>query len=810
MATGFAPLIDRLHFNVHALYPVVVARCALAGREEVMMSQESPFIVDLTNCDREPIHIPGSIQPHGVLLALAEPDLTIIQVSANTHAFLGRHPRDLLGQPLSALFDPEQIAELHVCLRNEQVDENALYALTLAISGVEPFFDVIVHRIAGMLVLELEPANQSYQTVALRVYRMVRHAVTMCQRTSSLRAFAQALASSVRKLTGFDRVMVYQFQPDGSGAVIAEEARDDLETYLNLRYPASDIPKQARELYLRSWLRLIPDVSYQPVPLLAINPDHPSIPLDLSYAALRSVSPIHIEYLVNMGVQASMSISLIKNDQLWGLVACHHYSGPHHLSYDIRAASEFLGHMVSLQIGDKEDAEDASYTIALQAIQAALVQHMSMANDVVAGLTRFTPNLLQFIAAGGVAICLEGQCVRLGATPPEPVIEELTNWLAQEHPESVFWTDSLPQHYAAIAPFQAIASGVLAVRLARARQNYLLWFRPEVVQTVNWGGNPEKPVTVTAGTARLSPRTSFAVWKETVIQTSLPWRHCEVTAARDLRRAIIDLVMAKMEELARLNEELTRSNIELDAFAYVASHDLKEPLRGLHNYAHFLIEDYSDQLDDAGKDKLATLVRLTQRMESLIDSLLHYSRVGRAELTWIEVDLNAVLADVMTLLEPRLRESGVEIRIAQPLPRVRADQTRVREVFSNLITNAIKYNDAPLKWVEIGYTPVIGTDGSTFYVFSVRDNGIGVPEQHQETIFRIFKRLHGRDEYGGGVGAGLTITKKIVERHGGAIWLTSRIGEGTTFWFTLDRVDADLQAFGRSIPKVSADIRATP
>jgi light-regulated signal transduction histidine kinase (bacteriophytochrome) len=400
--------------------------------------------------------------------------------------------------------------------------------------------------------------------------------------------------------------------------------------------------------------------------------------------------------------------------------------------------------------------------------------------------------------------------VRLGATPPEPVIAQLTDWLSQESADIIFCTHALPQQYAAIAPFKAIASGLLAVRLARARQSYLLWFRPEVIQSVSWGGNPEKPVTLEAGSARLSPRTSFAIWKETVTQTSLPWRPCELTAARDLRRAIIDLVMARMEELARLNEELTRSNIELDSFAYVASHDLKEPLRGLHNYAHFLIEDYGDQIDDAGKDKLATLVRLTQRMEALIDSLLHYSRVGRAELTWVEVDLNAVLADVVNLLEPRLRESSAEIRVLRPLPRVRADQTRVREVFSNLITNAIKYNDTPQKWVEIGYTPVPSAEGGPSYVFSVRDNGIGVPEEHQETIFRIFKRLHGRDEYGGGVGAGLTITKKIVERHGGAIWLTSQPGAGATFWFTLERVDADLQAFGRATPKAGGDARVLP
>lgn len=755
------------------------------------MAQDPSFSVDLTNCDREPIHIPGAIQPHGVLLALSEPDLTVVQCSANTAQLLGRHPQELLGEPLNALLGEAQVAYLRETLAGEQVDENPLYTLTLALNGAEPRFDVIAHRVRGMLILELERAAQSDQTMALRVYRMVKSAVTACQRTASVREFAQTLAGTVRKLTGFDRVMVYQFQPDDTGLVIAEERREDLEPYLGLRYPASDIPKQARALYLRSWLRLIPDVAYQPAPMLAAEPNHPSIPLDMSFASLRSVSPIHIEYLTNMGVRASMSISLIKHDQLWGLIACHHYAGPHHLPYDIRAACEFLGHMVSLQIGEKEAAEDASYKLALQNVQAALVQHMSVANDVVAGLTRYEPNLTQFIEAGGVAVCLEGQCVLLGTTPPEPAVRQLIDWLAQEIPDSLFATDALPRQYPAIAPFARAASGLLAVRLGRSRANYLLWFRPEVHQLVSWGGNPEKPVEVADGSARLSPRKSFEVWKETVTQTALPWRPSEVAAARDLRRAIIDLVLYKAEELSRLNDELTRSNVELDSFAYVASHDLKEPLRGLHNYAHFLIEDYGEQLDDEGKEKLRTLVRLTQRMEALIDSLLHYSRVGRLELTWVEVDLNAVLADVMALLEPRLRESGVELRIPRPLPHVRADQARVREVFSNLITNAVKYNDKPEKWVEIGYQPVTDGEGREQYLFYVRDNGIGVPEEHEETIFRIFKRLHGREEYGGGVGAGLTIAKKIVERHGGTIWLTSQLGEGSTFWFTLSKVEAD-------------------
>jgi two-component system sensor kinase FixL len=243
------------------------------------------------------------------------------------------------------------------------------------------------------------------------------------------------------------------------------------------------------------------------------------------------------------------------------------------------------------------------------------------------------------------------------------------------------------------------------------------------------------------------------------------------------------------EALQAQNAELQRSNQELDDFAYIASHDLKEPLRGIHNYSSFLIEDYSDKLDADGHNKLETIKRLTQRLEDLIDSLLKFSRVGRLDLAVQETDLNDVVADVGDSLAINLRERDVELRMPRPLPSVRCDRVRIGEVFRNLIVNAMKYNDKPIKWIEVGYVaaqPLDAeqTDGGemTFYV---RDNGIGIPEKHLDAVFRIFKRLHSRDKFGGGTGVGLPIVKKIVERHGGRIWIESKFGEGSSFNFTL-------------------------
>ena len=243
-------------------------------------------------------------------------------------------------------------------------------------------------------------------------------------------------------------------------------------------------------------------------------------------------------------------------------------------------------------------------------------------------------------------------------------------------------------------------------------------------------------------------------------------------------------------ELEVRNEELEQTNRELDDFAYIASHDLKEPLRGIHNYARFLIEDYAERFDEDGRAKLETLSRLSRRMETLIDSLLHYSRLGRTDLALDEVDVQEVVEDVIDRLGISLREENIEVRIPRRLPVIRSDRVRLGEVFANLITNAIKYNDKPQRWIEIGLADpprALGGDASGEHTFYVRDNGIGIPERHLDTVFRIFKRLHGRDQFGGGTGAGLTIVRKIVERHHGRVWIESTPGEGTTVLFTLGR-----------------------
>lgn len=760
------------------------------SQKEVITAQP----VDLTNCDREPIHIPNLIQPHGSLLALKEPDLEIVQLSNNTFEFLKQHPQQLLNKRLKDLLDSEQIDDLNRCLFEDFEGVNPL-KLSIKVLDESVIFDGIIHRSDQVLILELEPARFNKEVNFFSFYHLVKGPTAKMQNASNLQELSEIVVKEVRKLTGFDRVMLYKFNAEDAGTVIAEDKLEGPNPFLGLHYPASDIPKQARQLYTLNRLRLIPDLNYQPVELIPLHNPVTNRPLDLSLCVLRSVSPIHIEYLNNMGVAASMSISLVKDKKLWGLIACHHHSVKH-LTYEVRTACEFLGQVMSLELAAKEDNEDLDYRMKLKSIQSQFVNSIPQAEDFIESLVASESNLLDLVGAQGVALSSDDDLVAMGKTPSKEEIQDLIAWLETKIEHDVFSTDSLPKIYPAAEKFKEVASGLLALAISKIQKIYVLWFRPEVLQTVNWGGNPNKPVEVEPdGSLRLSPRKSFELWQETVRLKSLPWKQCEIDAALELKNAIIGIVLRKADEMARINVELERSNNELDAFAYIASHDLKEPLRGIHNYSSFLIEDYADLLNEEGVSKLKTMVRLTQRMEDLIESLLHFSRLGRIELSLQQTNLNQLVKNVIDVLSISLQETKVDIRIPRPLPIIRCDRVQVSEVFSNLIGNAIKYNDKADKWVEVGWLDAAPESEHAHskeqeaterkIVFYIRDNGIGIREKHLDAIFRIFKRLHAANKYGGGTGAGLTIAKKIVERHGGTIWVESTYGKGSTFYFTL-------------------------
>ncbi len=740
-----------------------------------------PESISLSTCKDEPIHIPGSIQPHGLLFVVSLTDWRITQISDNTESLIGRMPQELLGQPLNEILKDDYIAAIAECLERNFEHINPLL-LSIETSDEEKRFNGIVHSIdESSIILEFEPYQDNQILDPIKFYQASKGILGELQGSCNLKELCQTIVQQIRQITGFDRVMVYQFDETGAGNVIAEDRSDHLESYLGLHYPDIDIPLPAKRLFSLNYLRLIPHVDAEPALILGLDNDS-SQPLDLSYSVLRSVSPCHLQYLRNMNVRASMSI--------WGLIACHHQT-PYFVPYETRNLCEFLGQVVSLELAAKEANEDLDYKLFLKSVQSQLINTLGQVENITDALVKDRPNLLALVGAEGAVVYTEGNLVRVGNTPPEEALSDLIDWLDDKFHNDLFVTHALPQIYPPAIAFKEVASGLLALSITKIQKNYVLWFRPEILQQVNWAGDPSTSKKLEEdGTLTLFPRQSFELWQETVRLQALPWKPWEIEGAVELRSAVVGIVLRKVNELAAINLELERSNTELDAFAYLASHDLKEPLRGIHNYSTFLLEDYADILDKEGVEKLNTLVKLTKRMEDLINALLHFSRLGRQELNFQTLDLNQSLQSIVELFTVTKDQENIEIRIPRPLPPVLGDRVLLEEVLTNLVNNGLKYNNKTEKWVEIGFLDHINVETSvpenfSMLTFYIKDNGIGIQEKHFDTIFRIFKRLHALNKFGGGTGVGLTIVKKILERHHGKIWVESVYGEGSTFYFTL-------------------------
>lgn len=738
--------------------------------------------VDFSNCDRELVQFPGAIQPHGAMLIVDEPNYTVLQASANCADVLGRAPEALIGRPVSDALG-EHAPKFLDRLRQLSLDNAPVHVVREFFAGSARGVNIFAHRSDGALIVELETAAEVAGDKD-NLYSEVRETITQLQATGGLQAFLDLAVERIRDFTGYDRVMAYKFAEDGSGHVMAEAKRDDLEPYLGLHYPATDIPAPARRMFSLSWLRHLPDVDYVPVPMIPEENPQTGRPVDMSYAILRSVSVMYSDYLKNMGVKSTMVMPLMKNGALWGLISAMHHSGPRHVPYEVRMAAEFLSHMLSLLTAAKEDADGAEHRLRKSAVSDQLVEALCREPDLHASLGDRDRdlNLLSLIDAHGAAVISRGSVSLMGSTPSEEEIAALCNWLIQVN-QPVFITDRLPELYPAAEKFKSAASGVIGTRLSTSGLEFLLWFRPEHIEIVNWAGDPKKPMTVseTDGETRLMPRSSFALWKESVTGRCEPWHNNDRAAVVELRQAIMEVILSRAVEIERANRALAEANTELDSFAYVASHDLKEPLRGIHHMASFLKRGIGDSLAPEEQDQLATILKLTRRMDDLIESLLQYSRTGRTDLQVQETDLDDLVDEALLLSKPMISKAKAEIVRACPLGMTRCDPVRVGEILTNLITNAVKYNDKPAPVIEIG----VETGSPNRYY--VRDNGIGIQADARKRIFDIFQRVHAPEEYGGGVGAGLTIARRIVERHGGKIWVDSELGRGSTFYFTLGR-----------------------
>ncbi|MBO9531812.1 MAG: GAF domain-containing protein [Solirubrobacteraceae bacterium] len=747
--------------------------------------------VTLDNCEREPIHLPGRVQPHGAIAVIDLADGRVVQLSENLPAILGSdEPADaLLGRTLDELLGADVADDVRRLPRTgpPSVRPAALTTAggTLMAQAFSPD-----ERLLG---LELEASAHALPD-AVAVAAQASVAAGRLSVADSADAVAAQAAELLHALTGFDRVWAYRFEDDGHGVIVAEErSSDDLAPFLGLHFPESDIPAQARALYVTAGVRLIGDSGRSDVPLLPeVNPVTGER-LDLSGTDLRGVSPIHVRYLRNMGARTSMSIPLVVDGRLWGLLSAHHYSGAHAVPMLLRSQCEVLGRLTSMQIAAAQRLEETAQQAGIEHHLAELSAHLAAAANATDGLAEVPDALLALVNADGAILELADDSRRtVGAVPSAPDLQRILDAVAKAGDDTVV-TDHLADLDPALADLSGIASGLLAVRLSQRHAHWVIWLRGEHVEHVTWANRDRGLVRRDPdGELELGERESFERWAEQVRGRSRPWDRPQVDAARSLRASIGAYGLRQAEQLQVRAAELARVNEELDAFAYSVAHDLRQPVRNIAIHSELVLEDAAERLVDDDTESLHAVLRLTSHMGALVDSLLEYAKLDYAAHQASRVELGAVIDEVRDLIGRGADDAVITYDDAT----VEADPDSLRHVLYNLVWNALKYNDGQPE-IHVGTAPLslvpgararvdvpVGSEHDPDVIF-VRDNGIGIATEHQETIFGLFRRLHPVGAYGGGSGAGLALCRRIVQRGGGTIWTESVQGEGSTFYFTL-------------------------
>ncbi|HEY1227964.1 MAG TPA: ATP-binding protein, partial [Ramlibacter sp.] len=692
---------------------------------------------DLALCAQEPIRIPGAIQPHG-WMAIVGADGHLAGYSANwADADRAAHAVRLVSDRAHAI---------------EAGGEGPASLGSIELGG--QVLDVLGHRAGELLVLEFEPHSGS-TGIQAPIYSLARHFLPALQRSTTVDELVQLAAEEMKRLSGFGRVLVYRFDEEGHGEVLAERIDPGYDSYMGHSFPAADIPPQARELYLLNHIRLIPDANYEPVSLASTGGNWDARTLDLSFAALRSVSPVHLEYMRNMGTLASMSVSIQVGGKLWGLISCHDHA-PRHLPFQTRAACEHLGRLLSLQIAAKEDNAQVAKRLELRHLTLQIVAHLADSDGTLQRLIAEPALLLRMAQASGAAVVLNDQCWTCGDTPDKAQIAALAQWIVSTG-QDAWSSDRLAEVYPPAAGFLAQGAGVLAISISQVHQHVVIWFRHELVRTVRWAGDPKREVEVRDG--RIHPRKSFASWKQQVRGRSLPWSAAELGAAAELRNALIGIVLRRAEEMAEVATELGRVNKELEAFSYTVSHDLRAPMRHIAGYVDLVQDMEGKSLSDRAQRYLGHVKEAAAYAGHLVDALLDFSRMGRSAMKRSMVDTRMLVGELVAEFNRQEPQRHIEWQIDDPLPRVWADPFLLQVALRNLIGNAVKYTRGRDKAL-VQIKPVQNADGVGL---EISDNGVGFQQKYVAKLFGVFQRLHQAEEFEG-TGIGLASVRRIVER----------------------------------------------
>lgn len=687
--------------------------------------------LDIVSCDQEPIHIPGSIQPHGVMIVAGIDDQIVRQVAGDVEGILGFHGWE--GKPLSALFG-EQLALAARTAVGSGISRSFLGQLRVA-SGA--LFDVGAHASPPYVIVEVETPPSELLPASFLLNDLAA-ATDSFERATSTEALCDMAAIEFRRLTGFDRVMVYRFLDDQAGRVVAEDRRPDMRSFLNQHFPGSDIPRQARELYLRNLIRVIPDASYVPCPL---RPAAAIAELDMSDSSLRSVSPIHLQYLRNMDVSASASVSIVLDGALWGLIACHHDS-PRALTYEVRTVCCSLAGSLGHQIKAKEEAEVMRQRIRLRALEDDIVSVLAKADFVAEALSGALPALCRMIGSDGAAVLRGGELVVTGACPADAEIRALAKWIADQPADAIMSTDRLADLYPPADRFMDAGSGVLGAAFLEEEPFFLFWFNAGKAQTVEWAGNPHKD---TAGPGiPLAPRASFDAWRQTVRGRARPWTVAEIDAAGRLRNAVLDLT--KSRRTGQLNAQLTATLRDKDSLLQQKEFLIGEINHRVQNSLQLVGSFLGLQANASKNPETHDALEEAQRRLGAV-ALVHRRLYGSDEIEFVDAAryVAELCADTFSFMGDdwarhfQLRLAPVTVSTDRAIP--------IGLALTELLINVNKYAyDGRPGPVEIGLT-----EDSTHFRLVVADSGIGRSSDHtgfgSRIIAAMVRQLEGTIAY---------------------------------------------------------------
>lgn len=741
--------------------------------------------VTLTNCESEPIHIPGSIQPHGFLLAVKMVDYSIAFASKNCETYFQLPLNEILGKNLNLFFDKEEINTFTAQYKSDGSEMDRPFVFSLH----GKLYSTSAHKSADTVVLEMEPFAEEHSYLP-ELYIQTKRFAYHTERSDNLKNLCQDIANETKLITGYDRVMIYRFDKDFNGEVYAESKREDLEPFFGLHYPHTDIPVQARELYLRNHIRMITDVGYEPVPLYALEKEAgAAITLDLSLSFLRSVSPIHIQYLKNMGVAASFSISLIHNKKLWGLISCHHDT-PKYVPYHARLVAHLQAIFLQSQIEVRQVADEFEISKETNKRLQELNEHFTKKQSIIGNETTFQL-LKNLLHADGLAIIHKGNFFTSGVVPAKEEMQLMVEWLLKNIKNKNFNTTRFADYYLPAKAMSNSVAGICYQQLSISPGNAILWMRREIQTTKLWGGDPTKAMLLNNKNNLITPRKSFAAWSESVKYQSTEWQRPELNAAEAIslvvqRQLHLTDLIAEEEKYRSLNEKLQKSNDELANMNWISTHDLKEPLRKIQMYASIILEKYSTEIPDIVSSNIVRMQTSAAKMQRLIEALVSYSSLMHDSARFEKVDLNGVMKEVIMDLKEELEENGATIDLSN-LPTVNGINFQLHQLFVNIISNAIKFakQDEPVI-IKISCTKfttepitIAGEPPKHWFKLTFADNGIGFNNSFKNDIFKVFNRLNTNQYMGSGIG--LAISKKIVENHNGTITATGELNKGAQF-----------------------------